>query len=570
MIRLSMQDADTIRIDAGPLEASLVKAVPGTRAHPRGEPPYWTVNATLYHGVVMRNIFGERMEYDDEVKAFFVEQRRLEKARKNVPDKGIDERLYPYQHIGAHRLMLGPTMLFDGTGVGKNVQTLSALNALGPEALPALVVCSRTMKLEFREDTKVWGPEANVYVVTGSAKQRKDVLAAAVRDDRALVVINWEAVRNYSMMASYPGLRRAEKYTQPKELNQIPFRTVIVDEAHRMKDPKSVQTLCVKACAQDAKWRWALTATPTNGDYDEMWSVLNFVAPREATSRTAFIDRYVYCLPGYNGRQEPLFLRPENEEELQWWLDQYRLRRLPHELPELAEKMPFLRAKKILVELTDKQKSAYKSMAKDYMARLGDSVLMEPDPLVRVGRLRYFASAMPVLSPEGEIVDLEAPSNKVDAMLELLANEENRPAVVFAESPALLKLAKSVADDKGYSTGILIGESSDKERQQTIRLFQDGSKDVMFVNAAGGESITLTAGASEIFLQTPRSLIMYEQMSGRVPRIGNNRPFVIAYHLVSEGTNDEEVYDTIVERKGRAAAMTGDNAKRRIYGSLVA
>ena len=51
---------------------------------------------------------------------------------------------------------------------------------------------------------------------------------------------------------------------------------VIVDEAHRLKKPKSLLTLAVKKL--NCRSCFALTGTLIQNKMDEMWSVLDFVS----------------------------------------------------------------------------------------------------------------------------------------------------------------------------------------------------------------------------------------------------------------------------------------------------
>lgn len=567
MIHLTMKSPRTFRIEAGPLDVSRLRTVPGVHAWPQSKPPHWSCPATIYHGVVLRNVFGEDMTYDDDVRQVFLRLRAGEKRRMERKNPGF-EKLYDFQGVGVNRLVVAPgVILGDEVGTGKTVQALTALGVT--EGLPALVVTTRTMKLQWVDEMRKWGPFKGVpYPIVGDAGTRKKQLAAALADPQAVVIMNWDQLRHHSSLAHYPGTVSTPKEQALKELDAFTFRTVILDEAHRMAEPDSKWTRAAWKLAHRAEWVWELTGTPTNGDYVNIWSLLHAIVPEEASARSKWLDRYVVSIPGFKGRPEPLFLRPENKDELFWWLDQYMLRRKIAEIPELRDAIPQVIDVKLTLELTKEQKSAYKAMKKEYMARFGDSILIETDPMIRAGRLRYIASAMPVVDELGEVIGIEGPSNKLDAVKELLSDPEKRPMVIFSESSKIADFIQHELStcDKKYRVEKITGDVSEGQRHAYKTQFQNDELDALVLTSAGGEGITLTNGACMVFFQTPHSLIHYTQMKGRVPRIGSVRKLVMAYHLVSEGTNDESVHEAQVEKKYRFEDINGD--LRRIYGSL--
>lgn len=576
MITLTMHNDETLRIDAGPRDINRMHLVPGAQAKVHGDPPYWLVPSTLYHGVLLRNVFGEDMTYGADVQEHYAKERYAEARRVRCDRLSDYKDLYDFQNTGVARLMLhGGTIIADEPGMGKTVQALTALYALNTLALPALVVTTRTMKRVWEREAARWAGNVKPYVIAGTAAQREKQLAEAKLNPRALVIINWDSLRIHSRLAGYGGVSLTDEEKAEKELNKFNFRTVIADEAHRGKDPKSKWTRALWYLGDRATYRWALTGTPIANHYADIWSILRFVCPREFQSRSHFIDRYVVMIQRPWG-PEPLCLREETKGELMWWLDQFMLRRLKANTPQL-QGIAEPTHQRIDIELTPKQRSAYKAMKKESLAMFDGEILMAPDPLTKVGRLRYIASATPVVEQEqyyddigtlcirSTVTALVMPSNKVDSMLELFADEA-LPAVVFAQSSKLIDLAAEQAAKKGYRCGKITGDTPDWQRDQIVLDFQAGDLDAVFATSAGGEGITLTAGKSMIFLQTPDSLIHYEQMLGRVPRIGSTREQIMAYHLCSDGTNDDSFFQLAVTKTLRKEEVVRD--KQRLLGTL--
>jgi SNF2 family DNA or RNA helicase len=562
MIHLSMEEGK-LRIDAGPMATSRLRTLQGIRSHPKVDPPYWTVTPTYLHAKVLRKMFGADIAMTDDVKRFFLTQKQRWENRKNrlIPSWDLGD-LYEYQKVGVGRLTLpGGAFLFDDVGLGKTAEALSAL-----EQYPALVITPKSVKSEWVREATRWAPNARPIVIAGTQAQREKQFAEALETPFALVIISWDLLRKHSRLAGYGGQAMAEGEGDDKELQQFGFRTVIADEAHRAKDPKAKWSRALWALGDEALYRWAVTATPIGNEHADLWSLLRFIEPEMFPSKSKFVDRYIdmVALPWAN---EPIGLKDENRDEFNEIMDVYMIRRTAKEIPELANKVPELREMRRDIELSPKQKAAYKSMKKEMMATIGDELLMAANPLVLLSRLKYIAAAMPVVSEEGQVVELELPSNKIAVLKEMLENGEiPLPTVVLMESSKLCQLAYETLGDSSQSSAYIDGSVVEGDRKYIIERFQDGKIDVLFGTTAIAEGVNLHRGASQVFLQLPSSLIKWVQMSGRVARIGNERPIIPNFLLLSEGTVDQVIYDVIVAKTERLEDVVRD--KSRIFGTL--
>lgn len=542
-----------LKITAGPRDTPRLQQIPGARANPREG--YWTVPATLYQAVLLRNLFGEDFTYGEDVEAWALAEREREQALSNPSPVDTNNDLFEFQKRGVARLSLGSCILADETGVGKTPQALAALSAT--QAFPALVVATKSMTRKWAKEAERWCPEAVPYVVAGPAKKRLEVLEAASQDPSALVIIGWSLLYRHSRLAGYGSVPLTEEEARDKELNRIPFRTVIADEAHRAVIAKNKQTRALWWLADRAEYVYPLTATPYSNNYADLWGLLRLVTPDAFPTKGKYLDRYVQMIERPWGR-ESIGLRQETKAELFWWTDFNLLRRTPEEVPELAA-IPKVREIRVDLELSGKQGTAYKKFHKNGMATFDDNVLTATEPLTKLSRLRYLASATPVVDENGEVTALTMPSNKVDAMLELF-EDDALPAVVFAESRKLIELACEQAARK-YRVAKITGSENERQREIIVDDFQAGRLDAVFCTAAGGEGITLSRGKSSIFLQDPASLVQYRQMKGRVPRIGSERDVVMEYHLISEDTVDEDMYQIVVTKTLRMEEVVRDSER---------
>ena len=195
-------------------------------------------------------------------------------------------------------------MLFRSGKTAQAIRALKNLQDSGETVFPALIVCPNTLKKNWKREFARWWPDVNVVVVRGSATQRRKIF----EEKADVYVINWESLRTHSRLAPYGSVSLSrcvqcgghdDKVTEnrcevhKRELNEIDFKSVIADEIHRSKEPKSKQTRALWAATGEADIRFALTGTPIANDVLDLWSILHWLSPEEWPSKTRWIDRMV-------------------------------------------------------------------------------------------------------------------------------------------------------------------------------------------------------------------------------------------------------------------------------------
>ncbi len=528
-------------------ERDLIKQIPGSR---------WDKDQSMWHVplawgscIALRQIFGQFLTIGDELKGWATEMRTYQidpamalRPAMEVPDLMASEpKLYPFQRVGVRFLETAQqALLADDMGSGKTIMMIRALYRL--EASPVLVICPNSMKLTWEEEFHDWAEEMRVSVIGGTAAQRRKAIAA----EADVFVINWESLRLHTNLAPYGSMALTDKEKEPKELNEIKWKAVVADEAHRAKDPKSKQTRALWAVSRVAQYRFAATGTPIESHPGELWSVMNFVSPDNFPVKTKYIERYCHQTFNPFGGMDIDGLRADTTAEFHAIVDPIMIRR-PKDviLPQLPEKMESVR----WIPMSTKQAKAYRQMQDLMIAELADdTVTLALNPLQQFVRLSQFASSY--AGVEDDKVRLELPSNKVDAFVELLEEAGTEPVVAFAESKQLINLTASVLDKKGISFGLITGDTTTDQRQAYMRDFQAGQVRVMLCTSAGAEGITLTAARILVFLQRFWSSIKNAQAADRVHRIGQDRGVEIIT-FASIDTVDEH-REKVLKTKGEA------------------
>lgn len=546
-----------------------IQLIPGIRSS--FTPNEWFLPLAWASCVALRGVFGAELTVEESLAAWSWREYRVRIApslelREALDYFEGDERLRPYQKAGVAWLhVTGSALLADDMGTGKTVQLSQAMERRGLAAFPALVVCPSSMKATWVKELKTWNQYAHPYLVAGTSAQRRRAIEAAAEDLQAVVVVNIEALRQHTRLAPYGSVAlrkcrdcdptngeeglpvsRCEKHL--KEFNKIPFRTVILDEAHRVQDPQSKQTRAWWAVAhQDSvDVVHAATGTMIGTDVGNLWPILHGIAPKDYPTRMRWMDRYAEYSWTPFGTVEVVGLREDTRKEFHDILNT-RVRRIPKDLV-LSDLPPIVRVQR-MVEMTTRQKKAYTELSDRMITRLEDgSLLVTPDNLVKHTRLLQLSSSYAeIIQEDPDDADsikvvLKDPSPKVDEVAEILRDiESSRQVAVCAVSCQLIEMTAARLDKEGITYSLITGKVNEASRTFALDQFQGGKTRVMlFTIAAGGTGLTMTAADTLIFMQRSYRMIDNLQAEARIHRIGSERhESVTLIDLVTTGTVEE-------------------------------
>lgn len=613
-------DNDVIFVNTAWTEEELVKSLPGARWNANSK--LWTMPRTWASCVQLRASFGDALVIGPELNAWAQNElaTRIQPAN-NVRSSldfvsGFHPDLYAFQTAGVSFLKLSQGgILADEMGLGKTAQILCLIESLTKDdptsALPALVICPNSVKTGWRQQAEKWKTPANVYIVEGSATVRRKILKDALTDPTALVVINLEAMRQFSRLAPYGSVRlarcrscdkrRGEETLTPtkcevhaKELNSFNFKTVVLDEAHRIKDPTSKQTRAVWAVGHSpsVQHRYALTGTPIANHVGDLWAILHFIAPKEHPTNTKYIERYALQAWNAFGGLDIVGIKPNMMDEFYKIFDP-RFRRTPKAV--VANQLPPVIRIPRYVRMTPKQATAYQEMSRRLRTSLenGD-ILYSGNHLVNSIRLLQVASSYvktelieQIRKPaaqccpgvedddtkHGDLCDyryklkvtLIDPSPKLDAMMEAYDDLGGKPVVIAAASRQLIDLAAKRFADKKIPYGLITGVVPDWERQMVIHNFKNGHINVVLMTiSAGGTGIDGLQHSDTMFvLQRSWSLIQNLQLDGRIHRFGaevHDTTTIIDF-ITSDTIEETRLYPTLMRKYELLEQINRDKAR---------
>lgn len=571
----------------------LIRQLPGANYHPLTQT--WRVPLSWPACLTLRGLFGDDLdvgpllaswangEYALRVRPALATRDAL--TADEITDPVITEvlevlemierdakiRLLGYQRVDVGFLVTGRhgSILANPMGLGKTASVIRALQVLyvmGENPFPALVICPNTVKLTWADEIAKFAPELRATVITGPAGVRRRIIEA----ETDVLIVNWEALRIHSRLAPYGAMTLSETERTRRDLNERGLVTVIADEAHHAKDPHSKQTRAMWALAGEARYRWLMTGTPVASHVGDLWSLLHAADQRAFPAKSRYLERWARVELGFYGGSQVLGLNPETEAEFRA-VTAPMLRRVPKEaaLPQLPPKLDVIYR---YTEMTPVQAKLYKQAEDDMILLVHDSdqLLSIPNAIAQLTRLLQFAAASAHVESEsyedqetGETktrarVVLEAPSSKVDDLVELLQEMDEEPLVVGAVSTQLLNLAAARLAREGVTCGLITGQQGIADRQLAKDLFQDGRLRVILVNIdAGGEGITLTRARTVLIMQRHWSSIKNDQFIDRVHRMGQEYP-VQVIDQVTFGTVEFRKLQVIAEKEQRIEEILQD------------
>lgn len=482
-----------------------------------------------------------------------------------VPPAGLTA--YPWQQDGARMVLAHGVFFEDDPGTGKTITALLGLanrEAAGTPVRPIVAVVPASTVDQWVEAAQAWCPHWRSVAWRGTPAQR--VALAGTADFY---------VTSYELCGRDAGADAEATGKAP--LLAVAPRSVIADEAHFIKNTNALRSTATRRLARTAEVFLPLSGTPITHDASDMFNALGALEPAAFPNFDRYDARYIQRITDKEGRQVVTlnqFREPEFRTALMG-----RTRRIAK-----ADALPFLPPKVYTVRtvvLPPKWRRAYDDIQAKMLADLPESgQLRVPDMLAQITRLSQLASSAADVESHWEVdettgeakerqtVTLRAPSWKVDALLEVMAERRGHPLVCFAVSRQLINIAGLAASEAGFRVGYIVGGQTPSVRTAQRESFQRGELDVICVTVdSGGTGLNLMTGDCAVFLQRPWSIVGALQAEDRIHRIGSEQHQQIdIIDIIAENTIDTRVRSVLRGKAGNLAELLLD---RRIATQLL-
>jgi SNF2 family DNA or RNA helicase len=308
-------------------------------------------------------------------------------------------------------------------------------------------------------------------------------------------------------------------------LKEIKWFHIIADEVHRIKSRTSQQTQAIKKLS--CYYKTGLSGTPADDKPQDIWSILNWLYPKQYSSYWRFTNTYCeHQVEQGRGKtfRKIVGIREDRIPQLHREWDAWYIRR---KKSEVGIDLPPKYWTELHVSLSPKQRRIYDQMRKDMIAWLGkneDIPLTAPVVVSQLVRLQQIALATPEFSEDknGRIhVKLTDPSIKLDRFMELVDGNPNEPLVFFSQSRSMVDLAIQRLHQRRISAVPYTGQVSHRDRDKNIEAFQAGDIQVLAATiASGGEGITLHRASTVVFVDRMWNPSKNTQAEDRLHRIG--------------------------------------------------
>lgn len=287
------------------------------------------------------------------------EEETLENVLKRIKPEFHSDNLkikpYHFQKIGINWILeekgkkakVKGGILADLMGLGKTFQSLSASIKLKEEGKikKCLIITPATLKNQWAQEIDKITYEDSI-IIEGNQKKRLELFEKIRKENIFYTIINYELLYQRKRIKK-KGENNEQELGDYVDLNEIiknNYDMVIIDEAHRFKNPDTETAKAIRMITQP-KYRLLLTGTPLEKELSNVFQLIDYVSPNIlGDEKMTFQERRqlfedLFLITSWNPFtyffKEKIIVGVKNEDILNRRISPYILRRTSEqELPQ--------------------------------------------------------------------------------------------------------------------------------------------------------------------------------------------------------------------------------------------
>lgn len=436
---------------------------------------------------------------------------------------------YEYQREGIcfglehKRIIIG-----DEPGLEKTLQSIGIVDTAN--AYPCLVICPSSLKINWQREFEKFTDKSAIVLDNNVRTTWGYLLSMGVHQ---VAIVNYESLRKFFVWDI-----RGGKQFRLKDVVFNPqiqaFKSIIIDESHRVKDPSAQQTIFTKGLSVGKDWCILLSGTPVVNRPEDLiaqLSIMNRLG--EFGGRAKFIADY--CTDPKDKTAKSAVPLSELSRQL---YDTCMIRREKAKvLPQLPDKTRV----DLYVDISNDKE--YNLAAEDLAAYLQEYTECTDWEIRRKMRMEALVKFMTLrsLATRGKI------AQAVDFIRTFL--DSGKKLIVFCSLHEIVDELQKV-----FPRAVTVtGRDSAVSKQASVDAFQNNPNVQLIICSikAAGVGLTLTAASDVAFIELAWTYADCCQCEDRAHRIGQ-KDNVTCYYLLGRGTIDHTIYRLIHRKKSIA------------------
>jgi SNF2 family DNA or RNA helicase len=408
------------------------------------------------------------------------------------------------------RRMRGRAILADEVGLGKTIEAGLVLSELRMRSLAdrALVVVPAGLTEQWREEL-----------------ERKFALPTAMAGKA-----EWDAGSDHPVVIV--SLASARREPLRSVLTHRPWDAIIVDEAHRLRNPRSASGRLARALS--ARYLLLLTATPVENRLQDLYELVSLVAPGLLGTPAQFRAQH--------GSGESA--APRNVAGLRARSREVMVR---HRRSEVSVMLPQRLAETVLVTPSPEEAALYAAIAARIRAEARDTPRSRRLTLRSLARLAGSspAAVAPTLVKVGwedlgrKAAAIAGTSKAAELAARLRGTVPEEKVLVFTAFRQTLNALASELSSQGIPAAVYHGSLARSDKEKAISAFRD-EVPVLLSTESAGEGRNLQFCHMMVNIDLPWNPMQIEQRLGRLHRVGQTRDVVLT-NLVARDTIEQRI-----------------------------